>query len=1500
MLDPKALHLIPTGYENIFLKKIDPSKDEDMISVLVDLSRSMIGERLQYAIETAVLIMEALSGVQGYVSEVAGFSDNPYYPAKTYDERFTPRILKRATYELATKGMGGTNDLGAVQAAIGRMIDRGGKMDEVRIFGIGIGPGTEYVQQAYGFGRGIHVESPKDIPSKVARIVEREILRSFKQQKKLRLILVITDGGSGVGLEEGIKEIYRKIGQKGKSRSEMRSEGKDKKSKKEKKYFEEEKFHFPGLPDEDTPENLEKIWQAIGGKPWMKGPGGSRVPRNIFIPPTPANLKNLAIMLQALFNGSSPEDLSGRYNNLFLWGEAGVAKTKMVLFLARLANQPIRYVAVNEDTDKMELIERPFYGQEKEGETGWEPSELVSGMEEGGPENGGDWVIVDEINRARSGVLKELNNILQFRYRKVRDHKSPEGTRTVKANPRFRVVAMANPPKGHFKDINQLSGDFTSRFIEHTIDWLPPDEEKRVLRYEWPNEDPEKEKILDWLVNLATEIRKDYLSEMNTVERPVSTRSLMRIVRRLNAFPQDKDHLRELFFKSYYVDDQDEVIREFLAGKEVKEEKVPSLFDRLNIPKDKPRPPIKKSEIIEKGKTVKAKYWRVGDVEVRIKEGPHVEWPPEVEKEMKHFRETSKTLAYIEEILKDIVIGENIYLVGDAGTGKNTIAQYIAYKLNWPFEYHQYGEDMDSKDVLLMPHVKDKKTGYTESQLIVAMRNGSIYFADEATAARPGVLAVWNNPLQFRWIDLWNGERIPADTDFVFMAASNQPRPPYVIHEFSAELIERFSVHQIDYLPKEEEVEQLIPYGPNVPRIVIEKLVDAANNLRKKYRDPEAKDRLPRPIDRRTLAKSVSQMNAYLDNPVVSSSPSLVNIFHRSMLFHEGEYQKIIYEELGRQGLTQDKLAALLYENWLLEEFLEFYTSNPTRKVVLKDPKGKIVAQGFTSAEGSIWGTWDAEQIQEVLDVPRFQRYHELAASRKIIVRNKDINLEDIRFQIQLAEEARELTGTTKKVAQSKFAAFRAKIEESHTKRKLTPPLLFHLLRQNYADSGEGKEVKMIVAFVLNELVDKADLPTLRKLLDDKVLPEGSSAYQLVQAAIERVSRSEVRAEKDDVELLNMELGNHFYISRDDLVRSPSNEKDFYFQLEANDPVIELMKKAVEKKTGRSEIRDSVRILEDMIAVKAAIAEEVLQRIIREKNDFFEEAQSVLKQAFETGNLEMILQVNYERLIRQVIPEVYGESRLSLQLTNREKNEMEDILGHSLDTAAFEKIILQNDGEFAINQIPVPKGISREALEALLKDMQIVLDRHPNKVLVLVSSDPAKPGASERVLQSSKGRIFLFNSVQNYSQFLTDILRGEYSHLDRKLARQFMAKAQELYQQSGRSGNLLLRERIQASQITGDASIFEGFLRDIPRQFMDQDLNLNPADKLAAQISFSFAASGKENGEAIRRAVSDYLLVQPKDIDEKVLTLSLNPARLDAIVALVRAVAAYRRVASAA
>jgi cobaltochelatase CobS len=114
-------------------------------------------------------------------------------------------------------------------------------------------------------------------------------------------------------------------------------------------------------------------------------------------------------------------------------------------------------------------------------------------------------------------------------------------------------------------------------------------------------------------------------------------------------------------------------------------------------------------------------------------------------------------------------VKENIpvYLVGEAGTGKNHTLQEVAEDLNLQF----YFTNSVQQEYKLTGFI-DAGGVFHETEFYKAFKDGGLFFLDEIDASIPEVLVLLNAAIANRYFEFPNG-RIDAHPDFRVVAAGN-------------------------------------------------------------------------------------------------------------------------------------------------------------------------------------------------------------------------------------------------------------------------------------------------------------------------------------------------------------------------------------------------------------------------------------------------------------------------------------------------------------------------------------------------------------------------------------------------------------------------------------------------------------------------------------------------------------------------------------------------------
>jgi hypothetical protein len=199
-LDEEALNQIPGGKTDVFEESMIANKSLYRVSLLIDVSGSMSGEKKDHSIRAAVMMMEALDKLPGVSYEIVAFDDNPKV-LKSYNERST-QAMKVAVVKGLLHNGGSTQSDKAVREAIQRIrMGRGDKLmmmmndgdpdnnfdreayrkmilaaKDVEIHGIGLGPEAQLVVDLFPKGRGWWLNDVAECARRIREILKKKFL----------------------------------------------------------------------------------------------------------------------------------------------------------------------------------------------------------------------------------------------------------------------------------------------------------------------------------------------------------------------------------------------------------------------------------------------------------------------------------------------------------------------------------------------------------------------------------------------------------------------------------------------------------------------------------------------------------------------------------------------------------------------------------------------------------------------------------------------------------------------------------------------------------------------------------------------------------------------------------------------------------------------------------------------------------------------------------------------------------------------------------------------------------------------------------------------------------------------------------------------------------------------------------------------------------------------------------------------------------------------------
>lgn len=130
---------------------------------------------------------------------------------------------------------------------------------------------------------------------------------------------------------------------------------------------------------------------------------------------------------------------------------------------------------------------------------------------------------------------------------------------------------------------------------------------------------------------------------------------------------------------------------------------------------------------------------------------------------------TEETLdPQFEFILNLVTSGENVYLYGPAGSGKNTICAQVAKALNLEFYYQN--TLVTKFDI---SGYKNAQGEFEETAAYKAMKNGGLLMLDELDNSQAEAIIALNSALANGYYTFGNGEQVKLHKNFRCMAAGN-------------------------------------------------------------------------------------------------------------------------------------------------------------------------------------------------------------------------------------------------------------------------------------------------------------------------------------------------------------------------------------------------------------------------------------------------------------------------------------------------------------------------------------------------------------------------------------------------------------------------------------------------------------------------------------------------------------------------------------------------------
>lgn len=591
------------------------------------------------------------------------------------------------------------------------------------------------------------------------------------------------------------------------------------------------------------------------------------------------------------------------YGDFCVVGEKGAGKSATIRAFAKALGYRVEFIPLYKDMSARDLLQRR--STTLSGDTTWEMSPLVKAALDG------SLAILDSADAVPPATLSTIARLIS-----EREIPMPDGTfllnpkryanlmkrnnwtvqdmtdrRCFPVHPAFRIVALARP---NTKWLNEEMGSMLGWVVMRNLNF---DEEMDLIHTLCPGADDDK---LTLLLKFSEKLRSEKDDVVQNLSQSLSTRQLLRIARRISAFPNESlfEAIHKValsrFLPSLVKGALDQMLEQngIEASAPVSEEERQAIsIETLPSPEN--------PEVL-----------RIGDVEFPIAKDTNPLLIPDIV-----FHDNAKQTEILREMLKDWKLGEHLLLIGNQGVGKNKLTDKFLQLLRLPREYIQLHRDTTVQSLTSTPSIVDGVLQYEDSALVKAVREGFILVVDEADKAPTHVTAILKTLVEDGEMVLSDGRRIvmqmPTDSEIVtvgergseyivvnpkfrMIVLANRPGFPFLGNDFYREIGDVFSSHSIDNPDMESELALLRKYAPHVPEDVLVKLTTAFNDLRRLVDE----GLISYPYSTRELVNIVRHLEEF---PREGLSRAVRNVFDFDQ--YEKETKDLLIETLQKNGI---------------------------------------------------------------------------------------------------------------------------------------------------------------------------------------------------------------------------------------------------------------------------------------------------------------------------------------------------------------------------------------------------------------------------------------------------------------------------------------------------------------------------------------------------------------------------------------------------------------------
>ena len=576
-----------------------------------------------------------------------------------------------------------------------------------------------------------------------------------------------------------------------------------------------------------------------------------------------------------------------------LVGNRGSGKTALINQFARKLGygEPVTMMLYQDMTGRDLLQQRIT---RKDGSTGWELSPVLKAAVEG------NLLVLDGVHVLNSSTLLVMKRLIEDREAFL-----PDGSRSLNANryetlkqklnyndeemtkngilkihPSFRIIATAEPPTASKTSTSQQK-DKAKQIVttKHSSPgpWLTPDVNALFLfvKLDLPNEREE----IDILTKLHPNVPSHCEKLVKIDGSILSLRQKLRILHLLETYEGISlyDAVISASLQRFMSLPAKTALNEILLGAQIK----PPATNFSTSRKEDAMEVKVDDDFLQIGGTRTPIYKGKPEVEGHINEDPVFEAMrvPSV-----LFFDNDRQVRSMESMLKSLLAGEHLLVIGNQGVGKNRIVDRLLQLWQRPRHYAQLHRDSTVQSLTVTPAVSGGKLHFEDSPLVKAVKTGHILVLDEVDKAPVHVTRVLKGLVESGTMLLPDGRKISKyqqnskdiihlHPEFRMIVLANPPGYPFLGNNFFASLGDLFSCHIIDNPDFESELELLRNYaGENFDMDLLKRLTAGFSELRNKANE----GLLPYPYSTRELVNVVKHLAKY---PTDTATDALRNVF---------------------------------------------------------------------------------------------------------------------------------------------------------------------------------------------------------------------------------------------------------------------------------------------------------------------------------------------------------------------------------------------------------------------------------------------------------------------------------------------------------------------------------------------------------------------------------------------------------------------------------------------